>query len=206
MRKIILAALLALIPQAAFADFAVGTGNFPYAVPSSISTNCVLVASSTTALTCTTSPAINGTDINAGTIPSSSLGTVGLAQGGTGQVTANAALNALLPSQTGNAGLFLKTDGAGYTSWAAPAGTGTVTSVRLTRPADFSVSGSPVTTSGTLTVTRNTQSANTFQAGPTSGAAAVPTYRAIVAGDINSLSPSFTNLAATQGCIGMACA
>jgi len=41
-----------------------------------------------------------------------------LAQGGTGQTTANAALNALLPSQTGNSGNYLTTNGTS-TSWAA---------------------------------------------------------------------------------------
>lgn len=37
-------------------------------------------------------------------------------QGGTGQSTANAALNALLPTQTGNNGKVLQTDGSN-TSW-----------------------------------------------------------------------------------------
>jgi hypothetical protein len=43
-------------------------------------------------------------------------GTLGISKGGTGQTTANAALNALLPSQTSNAGKVLKTDGTD-TSW-----------------------------------------------------------------------------------------
>ena len=41
-----------------------------------------------------------------------------IANGGTGQTTANAALNALLPSQTGNSGEFLTTDGTDA-SWSA---------------------------------------------------------------------------------------
>lgn len=41
---------------------------------------------------------------------------LGLLNGGTGQTTANAALNALLPSQGGNSGKFLTTDGAN-SSW-----------------------------------------------------------------------------------------
>ena len=44
------------------------------------------------------------------------LGTVPINKGGTGQVTANAALNALLPSQTGNANKVLGTNGTN-TSW-----------------------------------------------------------------------------------------
>jgi hypothetical protein len=45
-------------------------------------------------------------------------GTVAIANGGTGQTTANGALNALAPSQTGNAGKYLTTDGS-TTSWGA---------------------------------------------------------------------------------------
>lgn len=43
-------------------------------------------------------------------------GTLPIANGGTGQTTANAALNALLPSQTSNSGKFLTTNGTD-TSW-----------------------------------------------------------------------------------------
>lgn len=43
-------------------------------------------------------------------------GTLAVANGGTGQTTANAAFNALAPSQTSNTGKFLKTDGTN-TSW-----------------------------------------------------------------------------------------
>jgi len=63
---------------------------------------------------------------------------------------------------------------------------GTVTSVALTVPAEFSVSGSPVTTSGTLAVTKANETANTVWAGPTSGAAAAPTFRALVTADMPS--------------------
>lgn len=41
---------------------------------------------------------------------------VQISEGGTGQTTANAAFNALAPSQTGNSGKYLKTDGTN-TSW-----------------------------------------------------------------------------------------
>lgn len=66
----------------------------------------------------------------------------------------------------------------------AGAGTGTVTSVGLIMPAEFSVSGSPVTTSGTFAVTKATQSANTIYAGPISGIPAAPAFRAQVAADL----------------------
>lgn len=67
-------------------------------------------------------------------------------------------------------------------------GSGTVTSVALTVPSFLSVSGSPVTTSGTLAVSLNTEAANLVFAGPTTGAAAAPTFRLLVAADIPSIS------------------
>ena len=72
-------------------------------------------------------------------------------------------------------------------------GSGTVTSVGIadgsTTPI-FTISGSPVTTSGTLTLTLSTESANTVLAGPTSGSAAQPTFRALLAADIPSSIPA----------------
>jgi len=63
-----------------------------------------------------------------------------------------------------------------------------VTSVALSLPSIMSVSGSPVTSSGTLTGTLTTQSVNTLFAGPSSGAAATPTFRALTTADIPALS------------------
>jgi len=79
------------------------------------------------------------------------VGTVPVINGGTGQATANAGFNALAPSQTGNSGKYLTTDGTD-TSWATNP-LGTVTSVGLSAPSIFTVSGSPVTSSGTLALT-----------------------------------------------------
>ena len=62
-------------------------------------------------------------------------------------------------------------------------GPGTVTSVGLSLPADFTVSGSPVTTSGTLSAVWANENANVFLAGPASGSASAPTWRALAAGD-----------------------
>ena len=47
-------------------------------------------------------------------------GTLGIANGGTGQITANAALNAFLPTQTSNSGKALTTDGTN-TAWTSVA-------------------------------------------------------------------------------------
>lgn len=61
---------------------------------------------------------------------------------------------------------------------------GTVTSVGLTMPAIFTVTGSPVTTSGTLQAALAAQTANTVFAGPSTGASSAPTFRALAAADI----------------------
>ena len=69
-------------------------------------------------------------------------------------------------------------------SFGTPQTAGTVTSVAMTVPAEFSVAGSPITGSGTLAVTKATQAANLGFRGPTSGGAAVPTFRADVIADL----------------------
>ncbi len=63
-----------------------------------------------------------GGEISGVTI-SSLASPLAIPSGGTGQSTANNALNALLPSQTGNSGKTLKTDGAN-TSWSTDTDTG----------------------------------------------------------------------------------
>jgi hypothetical protein len=75
-------------------------------------------------------------------------------------------------------------------------GMGSVSSVGLSMPAMFTVTNSPVTGSGTLTATLATQSANVVFAGPTSGAAAAPTWRSLVAGDVPTLNQNTTGSAA----------
>jgi len=67
-------------------------------------------------------------------------GTLPIANGGTGATTAAGALSSL--------GAYAATNPNGYTS-----NTGTVTSVAATVPSIFSISGSPITTSGTLAMT-----------------------------------------------------
>jgi len=76
-------------------------------------------------------------------------------------------------------------------------GSGTVTSVGLSLPAIFSVAGSPITTAGTFSVTLATELPNTVWAGPTTGAAATPTFRGLVIADIPSLSTLYQPIDAT---------
>lgn len=78
---------------------------------------------------------------------------------------------------------------------------GSVLSVGLTGDGvifNSSVTGSPVTTSGAFDLSSSilTQTANFVLAGPSSGSAAAPTFRALVAADIPSIG-SVTSVAAT---------
>jgi hypothetical protein len=72
-------------------------------------------------------------------------------------------------------------------------GAGGVSSVGLSLPAIFSVSGSPVTSSGTLTATLASQSAHRVFAGPASGSAAAPTFRQLAAGELSTRWEPVTN-------------
>ena len=71
-------------------------------------------------------------------------------------------------------------------------GGGTVTSVDMTVPSGFSVTGRPITTSGTLAVSLDSQAKNKVLASPTS-AAGVPSFRALDASDIPNLDASKIN-------------
>lgn len=74
-------------------------------------------------------------------------GTLAIGHGGTGQTTANAALNALLPNQSGNAGLALLTDGTD-TSW------GTMTFPGYDLVSDLASSEISITSATTATISR----------------------------------------------------
>lgn len=76
-------------------------------------------------------------------------------------------------------------------------------SVGLAMPADFIVAGSPAQNNQTITVTRATETANTVLAGPASGAAAVPAYRALVAADVPAPAGDVTGAYAATTVTGM---
>ena len=64
-----------------------------------------------------------------------------------------------------------------------------VTSVGLSLPNIFNISGSPITAAGTLTGTLAAQSASTVLAGPATGSPAAPTFRQLSCADISNAGP-----------------
>lgn len=105
-------------------------------------------------------------------------------------------------SGTCDATTYLRGDG----SCQAPPGTGggTVNSVAQTVPAGFAVSGSPVTTTGTLAITYATgQTANSFLATPDNSTGAL-SLRTIVSGDLVPINLASTANGGVTGTLGAA--
>lgn len=108
-----------------------GLGYTPYNAsnPNGYTSNTGTVTSvnasgGTTGLTFTGGPITDNGTLTLG-------GTLSIANGGTGATTASGAINALVPSQTSSAGMFLTTNGT-VVSWAPiPTSTGTVTTVSV---------------------------------------------------------------------------
>jgi hypothetical protein len=111
-----------------------------------------------------------------------------------------------MPTTTPNLGLT-KPD-VGQSNWSGlvngnfdildglfPGGHAGISSIGLSLPAEITVTGSPLTASGTLTGVWASQAANRVFAGPTSGGSAVPSFRLLVAADIPSLSATYLALA-----------
>ena len=117
-------------------------GAYTYTFPSATST---LVATNVTTLSSLVSVGTITTGVWTGT-------TIAIANGGTGQTTAANAINALLPTQTGNSGKYLTTNGT-VASWGTVSGSGTVTSVTFTGDGTVlsSTPSAAVTVSGTVT-------------------------------------------------------
>jgi hypothetical protein len=106
-------------------------------------------------------------------------------------------INALIPSQTGNSGKFLTTNGTS-TSWATVGGgggSGTVTSVAQTFTGGIvSVSGSPITSSGTLALTVAGTSGGVpyFSSSTTWASSAALSANALVIGGGAGVAPTTT--------------
>ena len=130
-------------------------------------------------------------------------GTLVPARGGTGLSTAaysdadilvgdTASGNLRKGSLIGAGGIAVSYDNAtGVFTISGAGGGGSVTSVGLTMPGIFTVTGSPVTSSGTLAVGLATQSANKVLAGPASGSSpAAPAFRGLVEADLPPIPAS----------------
>lgn len=103
----------------------------------------VAVSGGTTGLTASGGPITVAGTITLG-------GTLLLTNGGTGATTQSGAQANLLPAQATHANQFLKTNGAGVLSWGA---VGTVTYIDVSGgTTGLTFSGSPVTSSGTVTM------------------------------------------------------
>lgn len=72
--------------------------------------------------------------------------------------------------------------------------TGSQSSFQISMPVEFTVTGSPGVSPS---VTKANQTANYVWAGPTTGAAAAPTFRALVAADINGVAVDLTTAQAS---------
>lgn len=131
--------------------------------------------------------------------PSSVLDVIGNTQGDILYRSASG-WTALAP---GSSGQILTSGGAAANpAWSA-VGSGTVTSVSLALPSSIlTVTGSPVTVSGTLTGSLATQSANLVWAGPTTGTAATPTFRSLVGADLPN--PGASSLGGIESFAGSA--
>jgi len=109
---------------------------------------------------------------------------------GSGFSTATASNITGLWSGTCDSTTFLRADGTCQA--AGGGGGGSVTSVALTMPSIFGVAGSPITTTGTLGVSLNSQSANLVFASP-NGSAGTPAFRALASTDIPTTLNALTS-------------
>ena len=153
-------------------------------------------------------PSLDASKLTTGTLPVARGGTGTSSLSGNAMIASNAAGTALVElPQLLNGQIFVGnstggpvattlvagsniviTTGPGSIIISTPAQNGTDSSVGLALPASvFSISGSPVTTSGVLTGAFVTQSPNSIFAGPASGGSAVPAFRSIVLADLPSI-------------------
>lgn len=132
--------------------------------------------------TATTVEAIGG---NGAFVSLSGTQTITGAKTFSGTVALGSSATATTPTAGDNTTKLATT--AFVTNAVSSAGGGTVTSVALSLPSFITVSGSPVTSSGTLTGTLASQTANQVFAAP-NGSNGAPTFRSLVAADIPALS------------------
>lgn len=192
MKKILwVASVLALVGSAAYAT-SNRYGIFDTINPSSGNTTTTFPQNLT----------VSGTF--SGTVPAADIsGTLSTGNGGTGLTSFSETGNTTkFATSTGSltSGDCAKWDSSGNivdsgSACGSGGGSGTVTSVALTAPSYLTVSGSPITTSGTLALTGTSETANFFLAAP-NGSSGAMTPRAIVSADIPTLNQNTTGTAA----------
>jgi hypothetical protein len=185
-----------------------GTGQSSYSIGD------ILYADTTTSLARLADVAVGNALISGGlnvapawgkiALASAVSGTLPVANGGTGQTTANAAFNALAPSQATNSGKYLTTNGTD-TSWATV--TQTTFSAGTTGFTPATATSGTVTLAGTLNIANGGTGATTRQdamdalAGATTsgqylrGNGTDVVMSAIVAGDVPTLNQNTTGSA-----------
>jgi hypothetical protein len=114
-----------------------------------------------------------------------------------GAITPSSIVDTGITSTPSTAPICPNGTGGLFTTSGCAVGTGTVTSVTFTGDGivDSSTPSSAVTASGTVTATPLTQSANTVLAGPSTGSAANPAFRALVAADVPACPTCVTSAA-----------
>lgn len=128
----------------------------------------------------------SATDITSGTLADARLSSLVSLFGtsvGTTEIDAGAVTAAKLADFSCTAGQAMTWQLTGWTCGTFGTGSGSVTSVALSLPAIITVTGSPITTTGTLTGTLATQVLNTVWAGPAAAGPSAPTFRSLVTAD-----------------------
>lgn len=111
----------------------------------------------------------------------------------------NGAASNITLTQNGIARIW--TDGTNYFALTPTSGVAGVTSVAQSVPSFLTITGSPITSSGTLAIGLATQSPNLVFAGPASGGAAAPTFRTLVAADVSGLGGGTGTVTNTGGAL-----
>jgi hypothetical protein len=171
---------------------------------------CTPAGGSTTVYTCNVTPALtsqaaNGShwiftpDVNCGANPTLNINARGAVN--LRKLSGGALVNLAANDCIAGTPYVVTKAASGFVLDTMTGGTGTVTSTGLSMPAEFSVSNSPVTTSGTLTVTKVNQNANLVYSGPSSGGGAAPTFRSLTGSDLPS--PNSSTLGGVQSYAGV---